>query len=319
MFTGMGKNESALAEADVVVYDAIASRPREKQKHQRYIGFYWESPAIHKMLMSQNYMSIYDFEYSYRMKADLVDLSSIVEIVGSFEHIATWDVVPFSVKKKNVMITSWISNCDVTTNGRIPRLEQLISLGVSARNFGRCALKGGSSLSQYHDLAWESRSPNYSALKNKSLAIIGATKIPFENLYEGGVSLFYYAAENSNCEYYHTEKAWVALNSGAIPIYLGSNVTARDYFPENSMIYLADFNSTEDLARHLVSLSHNESAYNKYLEWRKLPLAHHLKSKIDFALKHRNEGQWCYVCESLHRQFNRRGRVSRVQDPKFCN
>ena len=41
--------------------------------------------------------------------------------------------------------------------------------------------------------------------------------------------------------------------------------------PKNSFIHIDDFNSTEDLAKHLIYLDENDSQYLKYFEWKKDP------------------------------------------------
>jgi len=139
-----------------------------------------------------------------------------------------------------------------------------------------------------------------------------------ENLYTGGVSLFYYAAENTNCEHYHTEKPWNGINSGAVPIYLGSSLTAKQYFPEKSMIYVSDFATTKDLADHLIYLSNNETAYNEYLAWRKQPIPDFLKEKIALGLTSRTPKRFCDVCKFLHENFDNRTRVFKAQSRDRC-
>ena len=243
----------------------------------------------------------------------------MTDTTGAFDHIPRWDVAPFAVKTSNVMVSAWISNCHLSTNRRLKILEQLIKFGVSVHNYGKCRLKGESPIAEpYHDLVWEASSPNFSQLRAKNLTVANALPIPQDNLYHGGVSLFYYAAENTNCEYYHTEKPWLALSSGAVPIYLGSSLTAREFFPENSMIYFSDFDSVVSLASHLLYLASNETAYNAYLAWRKRPLPPHLQSKIALGLTARKPERWCHICEFLHKNYNNSSRGFRAETQERC-
>jgi len=84
---------------------------------------------------------------------------------------------------------------------------------------------------------------------------------------------FVLSIENSNCEDYVTEKLIEGLSSTAIPI-----VASRDgkpdytrFAPNYSYINVYDYKSTKELADYLNYLSNNETAYNEYLWFRRLP------------------------------------------------
>jgi len=216
------------------------------------------------------------------------------------------------------MVTAWVSNCGMSNNGRLTILEALTGLNVSVRNFGRCGVRGGSTAAQYHDTVWEESSENWKALRKGTLRVPLAPNMARENFYEGGVSLFYYAAENTNCEHYHTEKMLNGYNSGAVPIYLGSSLTAREWFPNNSAIYVADYPNITDLAKHLLYLAGNETAYNEYLAWRKLPIPPHAKEKIDFGAVTKTPKRFCDICEFLHKNYHNRTRVFKAVTRERC-
>ncbi|KAG0234374.1 4-alpha-L-fucosyltransferase [Actinomortierella wolfii] len=61
---------------------------------------------------------------------------------------------------------------------------------------------------------------------------------------------FVFAAENSNCRSYVTEKIYHALEVGAIPIYMGAEDVA-DYVPEGSYIDVSKFKSFEEVADYI--------------------------------------------------------------------
>ncbi|CAG8526050.1 21759_t:CDS:2 [Dentiscutata erythropus] len=79
---------------------------------------------------------------------------------------------------------------------------------------------------------------------------------------------FYLAIENSNCDYYVTEKLQNALAAGVVPIVSGpKNYT--HFLPTNhSAILLDDFPQPRDLALHLHYLLQNPKEYRKYIDYK---------------------------------------------------
>ncbi len=89
-------------------------------------------------------MNTFDYEMSYRPIAAFGLAMYISDTTGDFSIIKNWPIMPFEQKKKNPLLTAWISNCGISTNGRINTLQGLIDAGVSARNYGGCRLRGES-------------------------------------------------------------------------------------------------------------------------------------------------------------------------------
>jgi hypothetical protein len=105
----------------------------------------------------------------------------------------------------------------------------------------------------------------------KCLNNIQTSKQPNSVLYSS--YKFVIAMENSNCEDYISEKLIEALSSTSIPIIAGRN-NKPDYTrfaPKNSYINVYDYKSMKELANYLNYLSKNETAYNEYLWFRRLP------------------------------------------------
>ena len=99
---------------------------------------------------------------------------------------------------------------------------------------------------------------------------------------------FYFAAENTLCPDYVTEKFYRALMNNAVPIvYGGADYT--QYAPSNSYINVADFKSPKDLAEYLLLLSKNDALYNKYFDWKK-----------DYEVIKRPLNGWCDLCAKLN-------------------
>lgn len=105
---------------------------------------------------------------------------------------------------------------------------------------------------------------------------------------------------NQDCDYFVDDRLYHALETGSVPVYMGTD-KIDEFLPgnlKNSIIKVSDFNSPKDLADYLHYLSNNETAYNKYLEWktqgigdmRNLTIGHWWKPKYPL---------FCQVCMRL--------------------
>ena len=102
---------------------------------------------------------------------------------------------------------------------------------------------------------------------------------------------FHAAFENGNVTDYVTEKVYIALAAGTVPIYLGApNIV--DFVPNGSIINVADYASTDALAEHLKNCMKNETLYNSYHAWRKRPLPEWFVSRFDFT---HTTTEWCFL------------------------
>ncbi len=66
------------------------------------------------------------------------------------------------------------------------------------------------------------------------------------------------ALENTNYDFYVSEKMWDSIQSGCLPIYYGYRNTIYQDFPKNSFIDLADYNSNEGLLSDINKMSKSE-------------------------------------------------------------
>ena len=81
---------------------------------------------------------------------------------------------------------------------------------------------------------------------------------------------FYLSFENSRCYDYITEKFFLALKVGMIPVVLGG-LSKHDYekiAPPHSFLHIDDFLSPEDLMKRMHVIANNEQIYNSYFWWR---------------------------------------------------
>jgi len=83
---------------------------------------------------------------------------------------------------------------------------------------------------------------------------------------------FYLSFENSLCKDYITEKFWLRLqlSTHLLPVAIGglSQQEYDDVAPPNSYIHAYNFTSLDHLGRYLKMLMTNDTAYNRYHEWR---------------------------------------------------
>ena len=100
---------------------------------------------------------------------------------------------------------------------------------------------------------------------------------------------FYLSFENSYCEDYVTEKLEKPLKWELVPIVYGGTNYARDA-PPGSVINIEDYRSPRHLAEYLHRLSHNETGYAEYFQWRQTHEIKHVSTTQVF----------CQLCDVLH-------------------
>ena len=145
---------------------------------------------------------------------------------------------------------------------------------------------------------------------------VDSTKLPSRHHnYESGYDIlaqqykFYLSFENAKCYNYITEKFFLALNSGMLPIVMGG-LSKHDYekiAPPHSFIHVDDFQNSAELMMTLYRISKNPVLYNSYFWWRtyyefyslnhKCQLCNVLNSK-DFVTKnnYENFNSYWYKC-----------------------
>ena len=123
---------------------------------------------------------------------------------------------------------------------------------------------------------------------------------------------FVLSFENALCHDYMTEKFWRPLYAGSVPIVRGSP-TIRDWDPSGthpSIIVADDFDSPESLARYLIELDSNDTAYNQYLRYKETGVTNQRLlddyNARDWVVDGMGEGGnfiegfECFVCDKLH-------------------
>lgn len=102
---------------------------------------------------------------------------------------------------------------------------------------------------------------------------------------------FWYAAENYLCDSYVTEKFWLALAFGSVPVLYGSS-THRQYAPaKDAFVDAHAFASPEELGRHLLALDRDDAAYQRLHAWRQRPLAELNPAFVELLRRHQRVAQ----------------------------
>ena len=129
---------------------------------------------------------------------------------------------------------------------------------------------------------------------------------------------FYLAFENSNCDYYITEKYWklyspdFLFNVNVIPVVRGARLEQYEKIApdkQRSFIFSDQFGSPKLLAEYLTYLSENKTAFLEYFEWKRKLFRNfeiHLSSNDSNRVlnqKYRdNTGIFCEMCSKLHNE-----------------
>jgi len=83
--------------------------------------------------------------------------------------------------------------------------------------------------------------------------------------------LFYFVAEEVDCPGHITEKLWLPLLRGSIPIYFGTK-TVDDYLPcpnKDCVLRVKDFNSVDELVDRMKAIASDPQLYASLTEWRR--------------------------------------------------
>ena len=104
--------------------------------------------------------------------------------------------------------------------------------------------------------------------------------------------LFHLAFENQRSEDYITEKLWGTLAAGTVPVYFGAP-NAKEHVPPNSVIFVDDFASPQDLADYLIRLTKDRALYESFHAWRYKPIDSAFQQKYEFTKTHST----CRICK----------------------
>lgn len=190
-----------------------------------------------------------------------VDLSSDIPLayISSLRYIYK----PKSEEIKIYRIAHFASNCDNVQSNRNSVVEVLQKRGL-VDSFGSCQ----------HNKDWNSTHKFPPAHMKEIIIRQYAFATAFENSYFPG---------------YITEKLWVPLAAGILPLYLGAP-NAKALLPKNSFIDVNRFSNSNELADFIEYLIMNKKDYEHYHIWRTMDISAELEETWRFLDQEPNGG-----------------------------
>ena len=250
--------------ADVVIFDtqhlepqdvvvqSLFERQHRKQADKDLVGvgasssltpadvatwiFYWREA---KWRLTRRQQRAFDLEMGVHFFSDILNPAFIARPTELLQASAT-NFLPFS--ERPLFAASAISHCGAVSlrDTYIEQLEAILG-SQKVHRYGACGeLKNFSHGDLHSDMQTLGRYKFY---------------LSFENAIERG---------------YVTEKLFMPLKAGAIPVYLGAPDVPKLMRPRYGPAYInvLDFSSPQELADHLLAVASDEEAFMKYHQWR---------------------------------------------------
>lgn len=231
---------------------------------------------------------IFDVSSTYRLDSDLP--RPYVMNVRDMLDNAKKNYIPLE-RRDSEFPVAWIaSRCD-SPNDRMEYVEELMK-HIGVKSYGEC-------------------------LNNAKINVPREAK----NWNQGaddqiGHHKFYLSFENSNCDYYVTEKMYRPLKLGVIPVIMGAPQT-HQYLPNNhSAIHVSDFKSPAELAKRLHEINKDDSLFESYTSFIRDP------QEIDTGFKNRwlrkRPPHACQLCNLVRTSFRENLRGVKYDDWVSC-
>jgi hypothetical protein len=281
---------SLLQQSDIVVlhFDTLEDYPINRQPHQRFVFFHFESPEntastlmndprirynyfnwtmtyrrdsdiflrdfygsliAKKSIKNNTRESRYKYNNAKNRKLPIIERKEkIINSLPQKEKINFQLELATFIRKKSKMVTWFVGHCQ-TPILREEYVRQL-SLYVSVDIFGNCTKKCPYNCDEMLRAEYK----------------------------------FYLAFENSWCPDYVTEKFIRPYVYDAVPIVLGG-ADYSQFAPINSYINAMDFESPKELADYLILLDKSNTLYAQYFNW-----------KMDYYVSALDMFGWCDLC-----------------------
>ena len=243
------RNRSLLAEADAIVFEMRGEiLPLPPRRPHQQFVFFLKESPAQVPLRERRYRGVFNLTMTYRYDSDV--LSTYNSVSEGAESTPLPDI------RGRSKAVAWIVSHCKTASGRelyVEELQRFIDVDV----YGKC----------------------------------GPLECPTEQNCHRMVAnqyYFYLSFENSQCRDYVTEKLFLPLRYGLVPVVLGDNRELYEQVaPSDSFIHISDFAGPQQLAEHLHYLMTNRTAYSRYHDWRQ-------RYRIG------GDSAWCNLCQYLH-------------------
>jgi len=243
---------------------ADSDRPAVRKPHQRYILWEVEPPLYLMSFRPDRWNNFFNWTHTYRRDSDFWEPWGMVnqfkpypKPIDELIKESSLNTEFTGTKKKSV---AWlVSNCSPRSgrNTFIRELQKYIDVDV----YGRC----GTMQCGRGPECWQKLESEY---------------------------FFYFAAENSLCKDYITEKFFNTFRYKVIPISFGGGQDTNDYYfmPKKSYINAFDYQTPKELADFLIKLKSDVNEYSSYFWWKP-----YYRTWL---------GRWkkahCEICDQLH-------------------
>ncbi|KAH9489390.1 hypothetical protein Btru_056349 [Bulinus truncatus] len=232
-----------------------------RPSHQRWVMFSIEAPCRHPqtyLLNTPQFQGQFNWSMTYNLDSD------IPLLYGQLKFISPTPTIDYDgVYSSKTILAAWfVSHCSTQSlRGQyVDRMQKVIQVDI----FGRCG---------DHNCTFGS---NY-RYKDTTLCLPMLSSKYF----------FYLAFENSLCKDYVTEKLFKLFPTAKVIPVVRGGIEYKKYFPPNTYIDSADFDTPEDLAAHLKELAQDKYRYLDMLRE---------KSKYESV---QQEGWYCKLCEKM--------------------
>lgn len=256
-----GQDKRNVRRSDVLIFQSNwvfwDGLPQYRSPNQAYLLYVMEAP--HRLPSPRKRIDGVKINWtlSYRLDADIVHRHSFQVVRKPTQLLDTPSQAPTSRSPKPKPVVWIVSNCHGFNRREqyVNELKKTIQVDI----YGQC---GHLRCKSKKFGCYKEVSANYS---------------------------FYLAFENSICKDYSTEKLFLPLMHGMVPVVMGGMDYAR-VAPPGSYIDFADFESPSDLGKYLWRVHNTPAEYQRFLDWNR-----------DYAIERPSFG--CTVCEGIHRLF----------------
>jgi len=231
--------------------------PKQKRPGQPWILMSMESDANYPLLRDRRFLDLFDLHMTYRLDSDIPAPYPNRLQYGSF----TRPPMPTPLKSACTGLALY------TASNPVPHRDQYVrelSRHVAVDCPGKC-------------------------LNNMTVpGFIDGTNSWTRRGFESIMDIlprykFYLAFENSSARDYVTERLFLALAAGVVPVYMGAG-NVRDFLPsDDAAIVAAEFESPAELGEYLDYLDANDQAYEKHLAWKSSGFRDQFKALLNVA------------------------------------
>ena len=194
-----------------------------------------------------------DIIFSHVTMPDLSKWSSLSYVRGEL-GLYMQDTAPFAERTAPLMY--WISNCVLFRMDLVASITKYIPTTA----MGSCTAEGSAPPTALPGCQREARGSQLIGMNKEKLCVYRRSRLAL-------------ALENSYEDMYMTEKLWLPLLAGAVPVYAGAP-QVKDWLPSpEAAIDLRSFPSTEEAVRYVQQVQSNETLWNYHTAWRKRPFS----------------------------------------------